>query len=181
MQVLFRAALVPLRMSAHAGAPLTRSLRNQALRALLHYSYITSHGLTPHPFVIDATATFFDPMISLSFLCLSFPSFLFLSGLALSSTGLTGTVRIHTDPHGSSKRNVSSDTASTASVICVTLYRDFGSPEVRMEVSQDIVIHGTPISSPRRAGCWDETVLYSETFFLMYSGWLVLSYYEVER
>ena len=43
------------------------------------------------------------------------------------------------DPHGSSERNVSSDTtASTASVICVTLYRDFGSPEVHMEVSQAI-------------------------------------------
>jgi hypothetical protein len=50
------------------------------------------------------------------------------------------------DPHGSSKRNVSSDTTCTVSVICLTLYRDSGSPEVRVEVLKAIVIHGTPIS-----------------------------------
>ncbi|KAF8484430.1 hypothetical protein DFH94DRAFT_812870 [Russula ochroleuca] len=92
-------------------------------------STTTTPTLLLHYFTWPDAASFCDRCdrdllrpYGLSHLPVSFvPLLFFLSGLALF-VYWTGSVRIHLDPHGSSKRNIPSDTESVSSVIWVTLY-----------------------------------------------------------
>ncbi|KAF8464972.1 hypothetical protein DFH94DRAFT_392249 [Russula ochroleuca] len=76
----------------------------------------------------------------------SFVLFLFFLSGSVQFVYWTGSVRIHMDPHGSSKRNISSNTASTASVIFVTLYTG-----ARLRISRGELGGVTSHRDPRNA------------------------------